>query len=635
MRAGEKDPASYLPPTETTRVAAREVLLLAPHPDDEVLGCCALLEQLIADGARVRVLYLSDGAGGLEGSGDLSPEEYARTRRQEAEAVAEVLGLKAHFLDLPDGALGAHSTGLTVALQEQVAACVPDLILAPSPLEVTADHQAAFKALFELLHGLRSPSPLDGTRLLLYEINHPLYPNLLVDAAPYLERLNELMALYASQEARHNYAGAGVGLRRYRALSLPTREDGLPAAAEAYVALEAKDLRFLSYSALLESLGAPVERASQTHGKANDPARAEGSVTPVVSVIVRTLNRSELLQECLSSLERSQWRDFEVVLVNDGGVAPDPGALSVFLQERVSVVNLSENRGRSGAANAGLAQARGEYVLFLDDDDRVFPEHLGTLVGAIRAAGVRVAYSDAVVGVYELSATGWECTQRRLPYSRDFDPDLLLVDNYIPFHTALIERSLIDELQAAPEVFDETLPIFEDWDFLIRLSQKAPFHHLTRVTCEYRHFLGATHHALAAGEGSTEFTKQKARILERYREQLDPQRLARVVVALRADAVENNETLERVQHERTGLERELRALQSEHRLLELRYHEKNGEVESLRPELAATRSSFDEQTEHLARTYAEIERLTGLLDEMKGSKAWRLQERLAKLKGQG
>jgi hypothetical protein len=80
---------------------------------------------------------------------------------------------------------------------------------------------------------------------------------------------------------------------------------------------------------------------------------------------------------------------------------------------------------------------------------------------------------------------GWTEAERRLPYSRDFDPDVLRLDNYIPFNTLLAERALFEEL-----AFDPDLPIFEDWDFLIRLARRTPFHHVRRVTCEYRHFRG-------------------------------------------------------------------------------------------------------------------------------------------------
>ncbi len=209
-----------------------------------------------------------------------------------------------------------------------------------------------------------------------------------------------------------------------------------------------------------------------------------------MSVVVRTRDRPDFLAEALASLARSTWRRLEVVLVNDGGAPP---VLPAGYPLPVVRVELQPNRGRAGAANAGIAAAHGDYVCFLDDDDLVEPEHFALLAGLAQGAGVRVGYSDAAVGVYQPGGPqGWQEVERRLPYSRDFDPELLLLDNYIPFHTLIFEKTLLEE--AGP--LDESLAFFEDWDFLIRLAQRTRFQHLPRVTCEYRHFRGAGHHIL-------------------------------------------------------------------------------------------------------------------------------------------
>src|SRR5688500_12390454 len=186
------------------------------------------------------------------------------------------------------------------------------------------------------------------------------------------------------------------------------------------------------------------------------------------------------------------------------------------------------------AANAGIAAATGSFVSFLDDDDLVEPEHLATLAGLTAAAGARVVYTDAAVGVYELDPDGgWRQAERRLPYSRDLDPELLLLDNSIPFHTLLVER----ELPRAAGPLDPSLPFFEDWDLLIRLSRLAPFHHLARVTCEYRHFRGGGHVFGERPRERPDFLAVKQRVLERHRALLTPETLARVVDRLRAEVV--------------------------------------------------------------------------------------------------
>jgi hypothetical protein len=336
-------------------------------------------------------------------------------------------------------------------------------------------------------------------------------------------------------------------------------------------------------------------------------------------------------------------------------------------------VDLVPRRGRAGAANAGVEAATGALLGFLDDDDLVEPEHLATLVGALAAAGVRAAYSDAAVAVYELDGTaagGWRQVERRLPYSRDFDPDLLLLDNYVPLHTLLAER----ELWRAAGPFDPELPFFEDWDLLIRLASLVPFHHLPQVTCEYRHFRGGGHVLGERPRERPDFLAMKQRVLERHRHRLTPEALARAVDRLRGEAVEAGEAAAAAQasaleqaavraaadHARAAAdraharaERARDAAERARLAAEDAMHRHHGEAVAVREEnerlRGAVRTQGDElarlyrveeelrrlaadQDGHLGRCYAEIERLNGLLDEMRATRAWRTHERLQRLR---
>jgi hypothetical protein len=403
--------------------------------------------------------------------------------------------------------------------------------------------------------------------------------------------------------------------------------------AEAYRRLRVDDFTTRSPAQLIHHLGGLHETAEVREG-------------PRISVVVRTRDRPELLAEALASLAAGTYRRAEVVLVNDGGKPP---VVPAGYPLPVVRVDLAQSQGRAAAAEAGVAAATGDYVAFLDDDDLAAPEHLATLAGLVSAAAVRVAYTDAAVAVYELEPGGWICRERRLPYSRDFDPDVLRVDNYIPFNTLLIERRLFAEAGA----FDSTLPFFEDWDFLIRLSAITPFHHRAQVTCEYRHFRGAGHHIF--GERPREradFLEVKARLLAKHAAGLRPDVLARAVDTLRAELVAEHEGAATARRELAArhadfasLVDEHHALSAEHIRLAQRYHVLNGEVTALRTQLAATaeghgkataevqrlydqegnlRSAIEDQTTHLGRTYAEIERLNGIIREMEATRAWRL-----------
>jgi LmbE family N-acetylglucosaminyl deacetylase len=638
-----------LSPGRTTVVRAASALVMAPHHDDEVVGCGGLVSQLAAAGAVVRVLFLTDGGGGAEPVADRAA--YRERRRREAAEAAGVLGIAGwDALDLPDGSLENHLGEAAAGLRRALLTQRPELLLCPSPLEVSADHRAAFAALHLVLAPLRAGNgdepALGGLRILLYEVNHPAYPDLLVDVSAAEPLLREAMARYASQEERHPYLAATLGLRRFRTLSLGPEV----ALAEGYRQLGTLDFATRSPAQLVRHLG-------------GEPQLLEVREGPQVSVVVRTRDRPELLAEALASLAAGEYRRVTVVLVNDGGAPPRvPDGFPLPLTR----VDLPRPEGRAAAAQAGIAAATGDYVAFLDDDDLAAPEHLATLAGMVGGAAVRIAYTDAAVGIYELDGeSGWSCRERRLPYSRDFDPDLLLVDNYIPFNTLLIERRLLAE--AGP--LDAGLAFFEDWDLLIRLAALAPFHHLARVTCEYRHFRGPMTHVFGERPNEREgFLAMKARVLAKHAARLTPAALARAVDTLRGEAVAEREAVAAVRRRIAAAEDEVRDLGSANRDLaaerfhfEDRYHAVHGEVEALRgdqgrllhelqrlgAEAAARdaaalqtavevqrlydeegklRAAVGEQTAHLGRTYAEIERLNRIIREMEASRAWRLQQ---------
>jgi LmbE family N-acetylglucosaminyl deacetylase len=575
-----------IPPGETTVVEAPSALVVAPHYDDETLGCGGLMLQLAARGAAVRVLFLTDSAdSAVGGPAAADAGAYAAARRAEAAEAARRLGVAGvDRAELPDGALAGRIDDAAAALRRALLAQRPRLLLAPGPQELSSDHRAAFAAVARVLGGVRAGDELapvaEALTVLLYEVNRPLRPDLLVDVTAELPRLEAALAAYAGQDARRPYSRAALGLRRFRTLTLPPRVE----AAEAYQRLAAADFATRGLATLAAELGA---------GPGDWPA-TEG---PLVSVVVRTRDRPALLAEALASLAASGYRSLEVVLVNDGGAPPAVPAGFPFPVVRVEH---AESRGRAAAANAGIAAARGAWVGFLDDDDRVEPDHFATLVGLARGSGARVVYTDAAVVVCEPAAeSGWRAVERRLPYSRDFDLDLLRLDNYIPLHTLLFERALLGEVGPV----DESLPFFEDWDLLIRAGERTAFQHLARVTCEYRHYRGSAHHAL--GERPREradFLAVKARVLAKQGAALAPDALARAIDRLRAEAVLATEEADR------------------------RGRELAETVERTGRELRELYRAVDEQTVHIGRLYAEIERLTGIQRAMESTRAWRLHQ---------
>ncbi|MEZ5490129.1 MAG: glycosyltransferase [Gammaproteobacteria bacterium] len=203
-----------------------------------------------------------------------------------------------------------------------------------------------------------------------------------------------------------------------------------------------------------------------------------GPQTPLVSVIVRTTGRPEL-DEALQSIAAQHYRPLEIVLVDAAGTGTLKDTLDAWptgTDVPIHPVSNGSPLPRPLAANLGLEASHGEYLLFLDEDDWIAPEHIGNLVAALGA-------NPAVQAAY--SSTRKADPQGNLldeVFEHEFDATLLRLDNYIPIHAMLFSRRLLQDGCR----FDESLAIYEDWDFWLQLAQQTDFLHIDEMTAFYR-----------------------------------------------------------------------------------------------------------------------------------------------------
>ncbi len=192
---------------------------------------------------------------------------------------------------------------------------------------------------------------------------------------------------------------------------------------------------------------------------------------PLVSVIVPTYNRPARLRECLRAIARQTFSDFEVIVVNDGGV-PIEADIEGIREQPVRVLNQPARRGHVAARNRAVEIARGQYIALCDDDDLWLPEHLGAVV-ACADAGADLAYTDCEIVVFEERARGRVPREREL-FAFDYALELLRHWNFIPPSTALYRG----ELHAALGEFDPAMDDYWDWDWWLRI---AAGHRVRRV----------------------------------------------------------------------------------------------------------------------------------------------------------
>jgi GT2 family glycosyltransferase/glycosyltransferase involved in cell wall biosynthesis len=214
------------------------------------------------------------------------------------------------------------------------------------------------------------------------------------------------------------------------------------------------------------------------------------------------------LDDALKSILRQTYRTIEIVLVDA------IGNLQISLPEKcedieIRVVGAGTKLTRPMAANLGLEESRGEYLMFLDEDDWIAPNHISELVTVLeRQTRYRAAYSSA-------QKTSSQGTKLDYMFAEKFQPLLLMRDNYIPIHAMVFSCSLVSEGCR----FDEQFEIYEDWDFWLQLSQKTEFLHLDQVSAFYREGglsqTAALEHSSRFSEGSM-LCEARVKILNKW-----------------------------------------------------------------------------------------------------------------------
>lgn len=206
---------------------------------------------------------------------------------------------------------------------------------------------------------------------------------------------------------------------------------------------------------------------------------------PLVSVVVPTRNRLAMLRDALESVCRQTYRNWEAIVVNDGGedVSAVLNALPPDARAKITCFQSAHSRGQASARNSGIGAARGELVAFLDDDDLYKPGHVETLVAGLRRSGAAFGYTRAEA-VWEQIVDGKRVDLRRGPASPwyRYSRALLLVRNCMTIDNWAVRRECFDRYGK----FDETLPCAEDWDLLLRFSAHVDFQQIAEMSTEVR-----------------------------------------------------------------------------------------------------------------------------------------------------
>ncbi len=188
---------------------------------------------------------------------------------------------------------------------------------------------------------------------------------------------------------------------------------------------------------------------------------------PRVSVIIPTYNRGWILEEAVDSVLGQTYRDFELIVVDDGSTDDTRARLQPYGQ-RIAYVH-QDNRGVSAARNTGLRLAQGELIALLDSDDLWKPAKLARQVAFFDAHPEAQIVQTEEIWIRRGKRVNPK-NRHRKPSGWIFEPSLALC--LVSPSAVMLRRGLTDAMGG----FDVSLPACEDYDLWLRISLRCPIH---------------------------------------------------------------------------------------------------------------------------------------------------------------
>lgn len=218
----------YRPPALLELPPGRRILVLAPHADDESIGCGGTLCKYVQSGAQVHVAFLADGSLGDRAIRQLPAnhaerapriQDLVRQRRDEAASALAVLGISAYsFLSARDDDINLQNSRLIAELARLLREVEPETVFLPFMTDRHPDHSATSACLLASLEQAALPA-LRKIMLCAYEVWSPVHANILVDITSQVETKRRALEQYVSQLRETDYVASILGLNRYRSIT--------------------------------------------------------------------------------------------------------------------------------------------------------------------------------------------------------------------------------------------------------------------------------------------------------------------------------------------------------------------------------------------------------------------------------
>ncbi|OGZ42308.1 MAG: hypothetical protein A3C80_00545 [Candidatus Ryanbacteria bacterium RIFCSPHIGHO2_02_FULL_45_43] len=206
---------------------------------------------------------------------------------------------------------------------------------------------------------------------------------------------------------------------------------------------------------------------------------------PKVSILLPSYNRAYLLPFTIENILEQTWKDWELIIVDDGSLDNTDEVIKNFDDRRITYIKHQVNAGEAAARNTALAAARGEYIANQDSDDEWFPEKLEEEVYLLDRSPARVG---AVYSSFH--KTLFDGSEEIVPSAIHHQKEGNLVNTFLRSDFYITGQALLIKKECYKNVggYDEKLRVLNDAEFLIRLASQYEFVHNPHVRVRIKRF---------------------------------------------------------------------------------------------------------------------------------------------------
>lgn len=193
-----------------------------------------------------------------------------------------------------------------------------------------------------------------------------------------------------------------------------------------------------------------------------------GGRSELVSVVIPTYNRGEILEGAIATVQSQIYDPIEIIVVDDGSTDHTPEIAEQY-EDEIRYIRFDENRGANAARNAGIEAATGEYVAFLDTDDRWKADKIARQITRFQAADSNCGLVHTGIERRDLAGNAID---QRIPSEAANPERQLIFGNFVGTYSCILLRASVFDVVGTP---DESLPSWQDWEFYLRIANEFDF----------------------------------------------------------------------------------------------------------------------------------------------------------------